>query len=178
LARESRKPWAEAASPRSAVHDSQKTAGYEYAKCGRYTSEDRMWKIVGRRRRERAAHGRWRDRERLGRSPPACYRLATIPSNSPTERQRTTYDTQSPSALVEIDPRNLSLATTIEARAISNTMPHFAHLFTYKIANFKPLHPRHHRYKSFKILIIRKKSNVEVISLILSKNFKFIILLN
>jgi hypothetical protein len=29
------------------------------------------------------------------------YRLATIPSNSPTERQRTTYDTQSSSALIE-----------------------------------------------------------------------------
>jgi hypothetical protein len=31
----------------------------------------------------------------------ACCLPATIPSNSPTERQRTTYDTQSPSALVE-----------------------------------------------------------------------------
>lgn len=87
--------------PRSAGHDSQKTAGYEHAKCGRYASEDRMWKTAGRRRRERAAYGRWRDRERLGRSLPACCRPATIPSNSPTERQRTTYDTQSPSALVE-----------------------------------------------------------------------------
>jgi hypothetical protein len=29
------------------------------------------------------------------------YLLTTIPLNSPTERQRTTYDTQSPSALVE-----------------------------------------------------------------------------
>jgi hypothetical protein len=30
-----------------------------------------------------------------------CYLPVTIPSNSPTERQRTTYDAQSPSALVE-----------------------------------------------------------------------------
>src|SRR5450755_3691161 len=60
-----------------------------------------MWKTAERRRRERAAYGRWRDRERLGRSLPACCRPATIPSNSPTERQRTTYDAQSPSALVE-----------------------------------------------------------------------------
>jgi hypothetical protein len=31
----------------------------------------------------------------------ACYLPATIPSNSSTERQRITYDAQSPSALVE-----------------------------------------------------------------------------
>jgi hypothetical protein len=66
----------------------------------------------------------------------------------------------------------------LEARATSCTMPHLAHLFTYKIANFKPLHPRYHQSKSFKISGIHKKSNKEAISLILSENFKFIILLN
>jgi hypothetical protein len=56
--------------PRSAGYDFQKTAGYEHAKCGRCVLEGRIWKIVGIRRRKRAAYGRWRDRERLGRSLP------------------------------------------------------------------------------------------------------------
>jgi hypothetical protein len=58
--------------------------------------------IKNSRKKEEGKSGlRWLEGSRKTKAQFICCLPATIPSNSPTERQRTTYNTQSPSALVE-----------------------------------------------------------------------------
>jgi len=44
-------------------------------------------------------------------------------------------------------------------------------VFTYKTANFKPLHPHHHQFKYFKILMVVKFNDSKAVISILNENF-------